>query len=309
MKKFKAKKKRKNILIYIFIIIFIYILFIKVLSNIDLTTSNNEFINNMLDNSNYYKKYKRKNYVNILTKYILNINIDSPKNILLSALKFKKSSNKVEASYVMNEIDPTIYIYNTHDTEKYNGVYLTDYNINPNVKMASFLLEGLLKKEGIKAIVEENNMGEYLKNNNLPYSESYQASRYYLEEKIKKYPNLKLIIDLHRDSISKDKSTVKINDKMFAKVLFVVGENNDHFKDNFNLANTLNNIIKSRYEGISRGVLTKTGTGIRGRFNQDISPNIVLIECGGEDNTIDEVMNTMVAIKDMIKSYLGDNNG
>ena len=205
MKKFKAKKKRKNILIYIFIIIFIYILFIKVLSNINLTTSNNEFINNMLDNSNYYKKYKRKNYVNILTKYILNINIDSPKNILLSALKFKKSSNKVEASYVMNEIDPTIYIYNTHDTEKYNGVYLTDYNINPNVKMASFLLEGLLKKEGIKAIVEENNMGEYLKNNNLPYSESYQASRYYLEEKIKKYPNLKLIIDLHRDSISKDK--------------------------------------------------------------------------------------------------------
>ena len=309
MKKFKAKKKKKKYLLYIIIFIVFYFLFIKIISNFKLSTNNKDFIINMLDDATYYKKYRRKNYLKNIGKYILNLNINEPNDILKSTFNYKKSDNKIDASYVMNQIEPSIYIYNTHDTEKYSNLYLNDYDITPNVKMASYLLEGLLKKEGLNVIVEENSMGDYLKSNNLAYSESYQASRYYLEDKINKYPNLKLIIDLHRDSIPKDRSTVNINDKKFAKILFVVGENNNHFKDNYNLANTLNDIVKNKYPNISRGVLTKTGTGIRGRFNQDISPNIVLIECGGEENTIDEVMNTMVALKDMIKSYLGDING
>ncbi|MBP3765958.1 MAG: stage II sporulation protein P [Bacilli bacterium] len=309
MKKFKTKKKHKKLYLYIFIIVSLFFIF-NFISNIKLTHSNEEFIRYMLNDSNYYKKYEHKNYLKYITKYLLNIDMEKPKKILESVFNYKESNNKIESlNYVMNEKDPIIYIYNTHDTEEYNSNYLYDYDITPNVKMASFLLEGLLKKEGINTIVEENSMKEYLNNNNLAYSESYQASRYYLEEKLKKYPNLKLIIDLHRDSIPKDRSTISINGINYAKTLFVVGENNEHFKDNYNLSNTLNDIIKNKYPNISRGVLTKTGTGIRGRFNQDLSSNIVLIECGGSDNTIDEVMNTMVALKDMIKSYLGDSNG
>ena len=73
-------------------------------------------------------------------------------------------------------------------------------------------------------------MSEYLNNNNLPYSESYQASRYYASKVIEKYPNLKLIIDLHRDSLSKENSTTEIDGKKFAKVLFVVGKNNSNYE-------------------------------------------------------------------------------
>ena len=307
MRRFKSKKRKKKTLLYIVIIILSCFMTTKILLNLNI--SNESFIKGMINDSNFYKKFEYKNYILYFTKHILKMDAKNPKNILKSEFNYKKLNNKIEASYVMNNYNPSIYIYNTHDTESYNADYLSDYNLTPNVKMASYLLEGLLNKDGINTVVEENSMSDYLNRFNLPYSESYQASRHYLEEKIKQYSNLKLIIDLHRDSISKDKSTVSINDRNYAKILFVVGENNEHFKDNYNLANALNDIIKSKYNGISRGVLTKSGTGIRGRFNQDLSPNIILIECGGNENTIDEVMNTMIAIKDMIKSYLGDNNG
>ena len=70
-------------------------------------------------------------------------------------------------------------------------------------------------------------------------------------------------------------------------------------------ANSLNNLINSKYPGLSRGVLKKSGKNVNGIYNQDLKNNIVLIECGGYQNNIDEVMNTMIALSNIIKIYLG----
>lgn len=86
--------------------------------------------------------------------------------------------------------------------------------------------------------------------------------------------------------------------------MFVVGLDHKNYEPNLNLANELNNIIEEKYPGISRGISKKTGKGVNGIYNQDISSNSMLIEVGGVDNTIEEVNNTMDVLAEIISNYI-----
>ena len=86
----------------------------------------------------------------------------------------------------------------------------------------------------------------------------------------------------------------------------VVGKDYDAYETNLSLANTLNNLIKEEVPEISRGVIVKGGSGVNGIYNQDLNDNIVLIECGGNENTIDEVINTVDILSIAIKKYMGE---
>ena len=56
----------------------------------------------------------------------------------------------------------------------------------------------------------------------------------------------------------------------------------------------------------SRGVLQKEGAGVNGIYNQDISKNAVLLELGGNENTITEVLNTIEIISTIIKEHINE---
>lgn len=325
-KKFKARKKINLLKLFfcIFFVLLLFLLFKSFILTTKLASSNEEFLNKLLNDSNHYILYKNVNgnpiysFVKLITK----IDIKEPKSILEKSLKYKTNnmnisytasddvyslnSDYIEDTNKDNNIEnPIVYIYNTHQLEEYNKTNLEEYNIKPNVLMASYILREYLNRNNIKTVVETADITDFLNVNGWNYSKSYNASRFYLDEAIKKYPNLKLIIDLHRDAIEYNASTVTINDKKYAKVLFVVGLDYENYQPNLDLANSLNNLINSKYPGLSRGVLKKSGKNVNGIYNQDLKNNIVLIECGGYQNNIDEVMNTMIALSDIIKIYLG----
>ena len=325
-KKFKARKKINLLKLFfcIFFVLLLFLLFKSFILTTKLASSNEEFLNKLLNDSNHYILYKNVNgnpiysFVKLITK----IDIKEPKSILEKSLKYKTNnmnisytasddvyslnSDYIEDTNKDNNIEnPIVYIYNTHQLEEYNKTNLEEYNIKPNVLMASYILREYLNRNNIKTVVETADITDFLNVNGWNYSKSYNASRFYLDEAIKKYPNLKLIIDLHRDAIEYNASTVTINDKKYAKVLFVVGLDYENYQPNLDLANSLNNLINSKYPGLSRGVLKKSGKNVNGIYNQDLKNNIVLIECGGYQNNIDEVMNTMIALSDVIKKYLG----
>lgn len=325
-KKFKARKKINLLKLFfcIFFVLLLFLLFKSFILTTKLASSNEEFLNKLLNDSNHYILYKNvnENPIYSFVKLITKIDIKEPKSILEKSLKYKTNnmnisytasddvyslnSDYIEDTNKDNNIEnPIVYIYNTHQLEEYNKTNLEEYNIKPNVLMASYILREYLNRNNIKTIVETADITDFLNVNGWNYSKSYNASRFYLDEAIKKYPNLKLIIDLHRDAIEYNASTVTINDKKYAKVLFVVGLDYENYQPNLDLANSLNNLINSKYPGLSRGVLKKSGKNVNGIYNQDLKNNIVLIECGGYQNNIDEVMNTMIALSDIIKIYLG----
>ena len=87
-------------------------------------------------------------------------------------------------------------------------------------------------------------------------------------------------------------------------IMFVVGMEHAKYKVNYNLATTLNNLIKKKYPTLTRGVILKSGKNVNGIYNQNLSSNIILIELGGNYNTYDEVNNTIGLITKIIGEYL-----
>lgn len=312
MKKIRLKKKfyfRNMILLCVCIISFI------ISYNIKLYSSNEEFIMNLLNDSNYYKKYEDKNIIKKINNYLYNVNLNEPVTLLENMFNYESTSEyypEVLETITKHINDPTndiidnpiVYIYNSHQLENYDSSNYEPYNITPNVMMASYLLKEKLNNYNIPTIVEEGNINEFIKINNWDYNYSYIASRYFIEEAKRKYPSIKYFIDLHRDSVTKEYSTAIINDMSYAKVLFVVGLDHDNYKGNLDFANNVNNRL---INGISKGIIKKSGPNVNGIYNQDISSNALLIEVGGYQNKIDEVYNTIDVLANTLKEVINEN--
>ena len=323
LKKIPRRKKFK----FIFLITVIYLIFgytFYYSFNNNKSVMNEEFINFILSNGSISEinDYVIPRVINKTIGYILKIDITKPdslfnENIIGYSYMEDENSEDLEKlkkiSYYMsdpNKVDinnPIVYIYNSHQLENYNNDNLSIYGITPNVLMVSYLLKEKLNAVGISSLVEDTNITEFLELNNWDYSSSYKASRIFMLDKKNTYSSLKYYIDIHRDSAKKKYTTTNINGKNYAKILFVVGMEHDNYQKNLDLANEINNLFDKYYPSLSRGVYKKDGPNVNGIYNQDISSYVMLIEIGGVDNNIDEVVNTINAISHVLSIYINQN--
>ena len=205
-----------------------------------------------------------------------------------------------------NKVEPLIYIYNTHQTEEYYIDLLMEHDIIPSVMTASYILRENLNKLNIPTMVETENIKDLLGQNNWNYTQSYKASRILLEKAKENYPSLKYYIDVHRDSIAYENSTLSNQDEVMAKVLFVIGKDFDGYERNKDLANRISNKMNEKVKGISKGILEKGGLGNNGIYNQDFDENTILIEVGSSYNSIGEVLVTMKYLAESIKEVINN---
>ena len=313
-RKFKSKKRINLPKTFKWIIIFIIIIYVlkyfKIsLLNISVPKTDERFIKYILDDYNYYSSGNKDNdnIFNFFLVYLKNNFITNPKQILSNNFNYKINENQEVA--VVNDItesEPLVYIYNSHPGETYSLEYMEDYNINPNVQMVSYIFKENLDAIGINTIVEDADISKYLKENDMQYYQSYEASRFYLNKAMKRYNNVLLYLDIHRDAIDHKNSTVEIDGKNYAKIMFVVGLEHDNYQKNLENANYLNDLIKSKYPDITRGVLKKEGKNVNGIYNQDLSSNIMLMEIGGNYNNISEVLNTVSLVTPIIGEYINE---
>ena len=291
------------------------------LNKIRMYSSNQEFIMALLNRSNHHLKYENSSIINKIISFISNINVNRPVTMLENSFYYKHNDNaeivynddynpeKMDSEHIKDpnptEIkEPLVYIYNSLKLENYSSSNYEAYNITPNVMMASYLLREKLNDLGVRTIVEESDITEFIRINGWNYNYSYVASRYYIEDAMAKNSSLKFFIDLHRDALNKDRSTTTIDGKNYAKVLFVVGLEHANYQKNLDLANALNQKISSKYSTLTRGVITKAGANVDGIYNQDLHPNMILLELGGNENTIDEVLNTIEIISVILKEHI-----
>ena len=213
-------------------------------------------------------------------------------------------SKEEKTTRVSKEETPSIYIYNTHDTEEYTPTSFAEYSVMPTVKLADYVLKEELEKKGYNVLIEETTISSVRSTMGLNYAGSYQASRVLLEAAKKTNPSLEYFIDLHRDSISKDKTTLVYNDKTYAKILFLIGLENPNYQENLEFTTLISNKLNEKIPGLSKGIYKKQGAGVNGIYNQDFSPRTILIELGGPENTIDEVYETLLILSEVLSEVI-----
>ena len=309
-KKFKSKRKLntwKKIIYMIFILIGFFLSYLYFYYKIRNMVSSEDYLNYLLKVG-----FNRQiNSSDIKSSFLDKSNIAN----IISGLQDDSKNNSEEVNNasddnvkeVANSEKPVIYIYSTHDTEGYASSYFNIYNIKPDVKIASYYLQEKLNDLGLKTIVEKRVIKDALTKNGWVYKDSYKASRIYLEDTYKNNNSLKFFIDLHRDSSLKSKTTTTIDGKDYARVMFLVGLEHDNYNANLKVATNINDLIKNKYPNLTRGIYKKSGPGVNGIYNQDFNSNCILIELGGQYNTMLEVSNTIEILAKILYDYIGAN--
>ena len=274
-------------------------LFGIILGLINIEITNKDFINILVDYS--LPKTKKELSYKLLTSKLSNY-----KENTLNYLNKNLRQRKIIPVIKEESKDPLIYIYNTHQTEEYETSTILDYSIKPTVTISNYILEEIFNKNKLYTYVEESNIKEILNKNSWSYSYSYKATRILLEQRKLEYPTLKYFIDIHRDSITKDKTTIVINNKSYAKILFLIGLENPNYQENLLFTEKLNNKINQKYPNLTKGIYKKGGPGVNGVYNQDFSKYLILVEMGGYQNTPIEVLNSSLALAECFMEVINE---
>ena len=124
-----------------------------------------------------------------------------------------------------------------------------------------------LQERGVDVILDEST--------HLPHdSGAYRRSRRTAERLLQKRPDA--IIDIHRDGIpDKSEYACTINGENASQVRLLVGRANQNSDVNREFAKQIKAVADKRYPGLIKDIFIGKGT-----YNQDLSPNAILLEFG-----------------------------
>jgi len=205
--------------------------------------------------------------------------------------------------------DPRIAIFHTHASETYIPLHNTThiYDDVSGIVRAGGILALELKKKGISVLHDQTPHDFALHRE--AYSQAARTVALLLEE----YPNLELIIDLHRDAPNAEAAesrritTATVAGEEMAGILFMVGTDglgleHPNWRENHRLAQQISQRMEQMYPGLSRGVRTS-----RARYNQHLSPRMILVELGGVENNMEEVARAAECLADVLATLLNQN--
>lgn len=194
---------------------------------------------------------------------------------------------------ILSSNSPVVAIYHTHATES----YLPELNkTKPSDAFTTDLSKSVVRVgEMLAEELERTYRIPVLHSKTVHDAESRVGAYYRSEATVtairEKYPDCKILIDIHRDSQPKSLTAVTIGGKPYARMLLVVGTENPNWVANYNFSRQIINKLEERYPGITRGILYASAV-----YNQRYSPMAILVEVGGVDNTLVECRNSMQAL-------------
>ncbi|WP_139996512.1 stage II sporulation protein P [Paenibacillus paridis] len=218
-------------------------------------------------------------------------------------------ANWVVNTGVASQSGSKVYIYHTHNRESWKNVSSSSKGSSVddpkvNITLVGKQLAQSLQKKGIPTMVEETDFTARLNEQKLSYTQAYNESRKAVDKAMKSHASLSYFFDIHRDAdVPRSKTTVTINGKTYARIMFVIGDANPTYKENKKFADALNELLNKKYPGISRGVLTKSAHQGNAEYNQSVSNGSLLLEFGGINNTLQENLQTAEAFADVFAEY------
>lgn len=191
---------------------------------------------------------------------------------------------------------PAILIIHTHGSEAYmpdgddqyveSDPYRTQDKSQSVIRVGDELASELAKK-GI-GFLHDRNFYDYPSYNG-SYNRSFEAIQSYL----KKYPSIKIVIDLHRDAIKDGDGNVyrtiaQVGDSTCSQVLFVMGTDasglkHPNWKENLKLALHIQDEMNMLYPSLAKPI-----TLSQYRYGQHATTGSMIVEVGSIGNTLQE---------------------
>lgn len=201
---------------------------------------------------------------------------------------------------------PQILIFHTHASEGFSDSRPGE--ADDTVRGAGALLADILEEKYGYQVLHDTTVFD-MKNGKDNRNYAYNEALKHLEELLKQYPSIEVIIDLHRDAGAK--RVVTINGKPTAKVMLFNGlcRNtqgkltylpNENLKDNLAFSFQMKLIGDELYPGLMNRIFLKDY-----RYNMHLKERYLLIELGTEQNTVEEAKNAMEPLADVLKQVLG----
>ncbi|KRF22531.1 stage II sporulation protein P [Paenibacillus sp. Soil787] len=203
--------------------------------------------------------------------------------------------------------NPEVFIYHSHyeesflpDMLKTPGTVIPPnqqaYSKDINITLVGKHLAVKLNELGVRTLADNTDYEEEEKQK-FEFSRSYDYSKETVSKNLQQYPGIHMIFDIHRDSVHREQSTVKWNNLDVASIKFIAIPS-----ENITFAKKINNKFEELYPGVSEGVVTSTET--KNTYNQEMHPHSILIEIGGQENSLEEVYRTTDMLAGIIKDLL-----
>lgn len=219
-------------------------------------------------------------YVNNHTSFEIDI-----QSLLEEPLKIKPEQDK-----------PFVLIVHTHTTESYTpdgqnhyspGESTRTLDATKNVVRVGGILAEQLKQAGIN-VIHDTTVNDYPS-----YSGSYKKTLGIIESYLEKYPSIQVVIDVHRDGMTKEdgtklKTCAEINGEKAAQVMLVIGSSegglaHENWRENLKLGIRIQDRISKDYPRLARPLDL-----VKERYNQHATLGSMILEVGTDGNTLAE---------------------
>lgn len=191
-------------------------------------------------------------------------------------------------------LQPLIAIYHTHTDESYIP---SDGNAtnpgNGSIMLVGDRFSNRLNELGYQTIHSKTLHDPHDAN-------AYQRSRRTFMQLLEHQPAA--LFDLHRDSGPLASYQTTINGEDVAKILLVVGRQNQNQATTLKYAKALKAKADAAYRGLIRGIFIA-----HGNYNQDLNPRSMLVEMGTQYNTREAAERSAALFADIIPSIIAPN--
>lgn len=207
---------------------------------------------------------------------------------------------------------PQVLIMHTHACESYltgEGLYQDEsYTCRTTDSTQSVVAVGQkiaekLAEKGI-CVIHDGTLHDYPL-----YNGSYDRAEETITALLKKYPSIKVVLDVHRDGIVESDGTpvaavAEINGRKAAQVMIISAASDGYYHvpdylENFRFACRLQQQMESDNPTITRPILLEYC-----QYNQHLTTGSLLLEIGSQGNTLEQALYTGELIGDSIADAL-----
>ncbi len=194
--------------------------------------------------------------------------------------------------------EPQAVIYCTHTSENYAGEKRVNGKPGGVMQAAQAIADGL-EARGVAVILDESI------HDSPSYDTAYAASLASITAIKKRYPDIELYVDVHRDATIEGVNTrFTSQNGSFAKIMLVIGTDetyeHPHWQRNQDFAYTVYEELNDLAPGITRNPRTSSN-----RYNQQIADKAILVEIGSDSNTAAEAVRSAEILAEALANVMG----